>query len=95
MSYSHKAKSAWVRKSNAIRTYVFCKFSQSGVWVGCEGRLISGKRKSACLSTSATVLQDTNLCHGQLLVLKLKNLSFDAVLDDQLGDLNRTMLTET
>lgn len=35
------------------------------------------------------------MSHGELLVLKLQNLGFDAVFNDQLRDLNGSMLPET
>lgn len=38
---------------------------------------------------------ESSLSHGELLVLQLQDLGFDAVLDDQLGDLDRAVLTET
>jgi hypothetical protein len=38
---------------------------------------------------------ESSLGHGELLVLQLQDLGFDAVLDDQLGDLDRAVLTET
>jgi hypothetical protein len=38
---------------------------------------------------------ESSLSHSELLVLQLQDLGFDAVLDDQLGNLNGTVLTET